>query len=83
MTGLAIFTGSLGLLFGLFAILILILWILVPFAIFGIKPLLRQLIAEQQRTNQLLFQVATGKPIPATQPDEGPTLRGLLNELRN
>lgn len=38
----------------IFALILTILWILVPFAVFGIKPLLRQLIAEQRRTNDLL-----------------------------
>ncbi|GAB3726702.1 hypothetical protein GCM10028862_02320 [Luteimonas pelagia] len=38
----------------LFLILLVVLWILVPFAIFGIKPLLKQLVAEQRRTNELL-----------------------------
>lgn len=39
------------------AILVLIwavLWIVLPFAIFGSKDLLKQLIREQKRTNELL-----------------------------
>jgi len=35
-------------------IIIAILWILMPFAIFGTKDLLRTLIREQKRTNELL-----------------------------
>lgn len=35
-----------------------ILWILVPFAVFGIKGLLRRQIEEQRRTNELLATVA-------------------------
>lgn len=35
-------------------VLIAILWILMPFAIFGSKDLLRQLIREQHKTNELL-----------------------------
>lgn len=35
-----------------------IAWILLPFAMFGMKPLLRQLLAEQQRTNELLRALA-------------------------
>ncbi|RRN78332.1 MULTISPECIES: hypothetical protein [Pseudoxanthomonas] len=38
----------------IFALILTVLWILVPFAVFGIKSLLRQLIAEQRRTNDLL-----------------------------
>lgn len=43
-----------------FALLLAILWILVPFAIFGIKPLLRDLIYQQQRTNTMLTSIITG-----------------------
>lgn len=35
-------------------VLIGILWILMPFAIFGTKDLLKQLIREQRKTNELL-----------------------------
>ena len=35
-------------------IIVAICWIVLPFAIIGTKPLLRELIAEQQRTNALL-----------------------------
>ena len=49
-SGLAAF-GSIIFLFGL---LLAVLWILVPFAIFGIKGRLDRLIAEQKRTNDLM-----------------------------
>lgn len=51
MTGVMVFVW-------LLALLIAILWILMPFAIFGSKPLLRELIAEQKRTNALLQEAA-------------------------
>jgi hypothetical protein len=35
------------------------LWLFVPFAIFGIKPLLQQLIAEQHATRAMLTAMAT------------------------
>ena len=35
-----------------------ILWILVPFAVFGIKGLLRRQIEEQRRTNEWLATLA-------------------------
>jgi predicted PurR-regulated permease PerM len=38
----------------LFGILVAILWVLMPFAIFGTKDLLRTLIKEQKKTNELL-----------------------------
>jgi len=37
-----------------FALILTVLWILVPFALFGIKPLLRQILAEQRRGNELV-----------------------------
>lgn len=41
----------------LLAILLCIVWLILPFAIFGTKPLLRQLIAETQRSNELLTRL--------------------------
>ena len=38
----------------LIGIVIMIMWIVLPFAIFGIKPLMHKLIAEVQKTNELL-----------------------------
>ncbi len=40
----------------IFAFILGIAWIILPFALIGTKPLLRQLIAEAQRTNALLQQ---------------------------
>jgi len=40
----------------LFVIIVAICWIILPFAILGTKPLLRQLIAEVRRNNELLNQ---------------------------
>jgi len=48
-----ILLGTSGLLFALFALILAILWILVPFAIFGIKGLLRDILREQRRANEL------------------------------
>ena len=42
----------------IFLVIVGICWIILPFAILGTKPLLRTLIAEQQRTNALLEQRA-------------------------
>lgn len=52
--GLSIFM-IIGAIFGL---ILAVLWILVPFALFGIKPLLRELIAEQRRANELSARIA-------------------------
>ncbi|MEK0265593.1 hypothetical protein QT383_04390 [Stenotrophomonas rhizophila] len=43
-----------SLLIGLGWALFGLLWIFVPFAIFGIKGLLREILAEQKRTNEIL-----------------------------
>jgi hypothetical protein len=39
-----------------FGVVLAIAWIVLPFALIGTKPLLRQLIAETKRTNALLEQ---------------------------
>lgn len=44
---------GIGLLY-LFGLVLIVVWIILPFAIFGTKPLLRELIQEQRRTNDLL-----------------------------
>lgn len=48
-----------------------LLWIFVPFAIFGIKGLLRQILAEQRRTNEILTRVH-GDRIPPMGPEPQP-----------
>ncbi|KAF1721958.1 hypothetical protein [Pseudoxanthomonas wuyuanensis] len=69
--------GLLGGAFGLFVILFLlvlgILWFVLPFAVFGIKPLLRQLIVEQKRTNEVLTRISQQiHPIATTIIDRAP-----------
>lgn len=49
--------GSIGLAWFLFGLIVLLLWILMPFAVFGIKDRLDKLRAETERTNVLLTQV--------------------------
>lgn len=49
-SGLAAF----GSIFFIFGLLLAVLWILVPFAIFGIKGRLDRLISEQKRANDLM-----------------------------
>lgn len=51
-------SSTLMLLMVLLGTVLAIAWILLPFAMFGMKPLLRQLVAEQQRTNELLRAIA-------------------------
>jgi hypothetical protein len=48
--------GGLMLVAWLLGVFVLIAWILLPFAMFGIKPLLRDLIAATKETNRLLSE---------------------------
>ena len=54
----------------IFALILTVLWILVPFALFGIKPLLRELITEQRRGNELAARIAASptQVVVATDP---------------
>lgn len=49
--------GTLYLIFGFFIVLLGILWVLIPFAVFGIKGLLRDLLREVRRNNDLQEQL--------------------------
>lgn len=40
--------------FGILLLILTIAWIIMPFALIGTKPLLRELIAQQKETNRLL-----------------------------
>jgi hypothetical protein len=42
----------------LLGIVLIVSWIILPFAVFGLKSLLRDAIKQQQRTNELLEQWA-------------------------
>ena len=53
---------SLAAVYGIFAILLIVLaiaWIILPFAMIGIKPLLKELIKQTKETNRLLSQQNT------------------------
>lgn len=50
------------------ALILVVCWIILPFAIIGTKPLLRQLLAEQRKTNDLLALRRTAPP-PDMSPD--------------
>jgi hypothetical protein len=51
-----------------FVVVLAICWIILPFALIGTKPLLRQLIAEVRRNNELL----DGRLPALRQPPRGP-----------
>ncbi len=55
--------------------LVLLLWLCMPFAVFGTKRLLREqaklmeaLVAEQRRANELLYRLGLEEPAPAEPP---------------
>ena len=49
--------GSLYILLIIFLLILAILWFILPFAIFGIKPLLNKLLVELKETNQYLSKL--------------------------
>ncbi len=57
--------------FWLLGVFVFIAWILLPFAMFGIKPLLRELVAATKETNRLLA-AAQASP-PALTADKSPS----------
>ena len=46
--------GAFGLLFLLLFFILVLIWIALPFSVFGIKDLLREIIEEQKKNNELL-----------------------------
>lgn len=50
--------GGLMVFVWLFLFLLAVLWFLMPFAVFGTKGVLKELIAEQKKTNRLLEEAA-------------------------
>lgn len=57
-----------SLVLALLALVIAVLWIFLPFSVFGIKDLAKSLISEQKRTNELLSElVAHNKAHQATE----------------
>lgn len=46
--------GGFGLVLIILGIVLAIAWILLPFAMFGMKPILRDILAEMKETNRLL-----------------------------
>lgn len=45
----------------LFAFVLAICWIILPFALIGTKPILRALLQESKRTNELLERLTAAK----------------------
>ena len=62
----------------LFALVLAVLWILVPFAIFGIKPLLRQLISHlvtvEKQNAEILLALRASRESSVVVRDDRPLL---------
>lgn len=63
------YSGSHLVVFGAYALflflavgVVLVLWIFMPFSVFGLKGQIRQLAAEQRRTNELLERLVRSAP---------------------
>jgi hypothetical protein len=48
--------GTMYLVLVVLSLILAVCWIVLPFAVIGTKPLLRQILAEQRRMNSLLEQ---------------------------
>ena len=59
--------GAFGLLFLLLLFILIIIWIALPFSVFGIKELVREAIDEQKKTNELLKDILGKKPPAGTE----------------
>jgi hypothetical protein len=60
--------GGVMVVLALLGVVLAIAWILLPFAMFGMKPLLRELIAETKRTNALLQEVKMAAGVAPVSP---------------
>ncbi|ENE1252688.1 hypothetical protein ABM187_002891 [Stenotrophomonas maltophilia] len=72
-TGVTLFLGVLGL-------VLTVLWIFVPFAIFGIKPLLQEILRELRKANAVAE--ANTPPVSPAAATEGEEPRGALATIR-
>jgi hypothetical protein len=52
--------GAAWLIAGVLVLILIICWIVLPLAVLGIKPLIREQIALSKRTNALLEQLVAG-----------------------
>lgn len=78
-SGLAGFVGAFWLGLVVLAIALLIAWIVLPFAIIGSKPILREILAESKRTNELLRDLRQRSASAAVAP---PAASDLPQSLR-
>lgn len=58
------FMGAFGLFFIFLWVILLIVWIILPFYIFGIKGIMKNILDEQKKTNELLKGMLYKKHAP-------------------
>lgn len=57
MDGYSLFAGGVGLVVVIFLVVLAILWFLLPFAVFGIKDLLKVLVSELRASRAVQMQI--------------------------
>lgn len=63
MEYLLLIFAALGLFCLIAGAVVLVLWIAMPFSVFGTKALLKRLIEEQERTNKLLISMMDARVV--------------------
>ena len=67
----AMFGGIFGLVIFLFLLVLAILWFILPFAIFGIKPKLDKIIEELDKTNRFLANFTSASKLASSSNEMG------------
>jgi len=65
------------------AAFVFILWIIMPFSVFGLKGLLRQCISQQKKTNDLLEEMISTQRERAPREADLPEIKPLEDEPRD
>lgn len=52
----------------LFLLCVAVLWFILPFALFGTKPILRSILRETEKTNALLERITAGTSVQSRAP---------------
>jgi len=74
--------GGVSMIWLIFGVVLAILWVLVPFAIFGIKPLLQDILAELRRANAIAEARTAPVPGHVAPQTEGDEPQGALATIR-
>lgn len=74
--------GGVSMIWLIFGVVLAILWVLVPFAIFGIKPLLQDILTELRRANAIAEARTPPVPGHVAPQTEGDEPQGALATIR-